>query len=552
MPRIPQQLVALVLIGALAGGCDDLPSENGVEWHCVVEAERGGLVVGGHPSDGALWICANPDVSPSDVIDQCEGDCEDKWCTYGITSSFPFITFCTDATCTWVGSAPTPSGVACEDGSDPGGPAKASLALTGQAVVSAEGESGTASGVTGLLRYSIADCGANACAIYFAELSLNVPTFDIDGYDITATIHNGINAEGVYYADTNTFEFAPGAVQIATNFTVDGDAGSTALANAQPVTGTLDPDTDFFSLAAGSFSQDDVTVDIISLTGVHTNRPPAAEILPESPVECNQTASAALVLDGSSSTDPDSNLERYEWRVDAVDVGTGALLPYELPLGSSDVELTAYDTLSAFDKTESTIEVVDTTAPALTPPPDIVAECESAAGNVLDIGEAVASDVCDDTIAVSSDAPAVYPPGQTTVTWVTDDSSGNVSQATQTVDIVDTTPPTLTLSLSPAVLAPPNHKLSTITATLTVSDICDAAPVVSLVSITSDEPDDGLGDGDAPNDVQDATLGTDDRTFSLRRERQGSGDGRVYTVTYRAIDTSGNTTEQVATVTVPK
>jgi hypothetical protein len=160
--------------------------------------------------------------------------------------------------------------------------------------------------------------------------------------------------------------------------------------------------------------------------------------------------------------------------------------------------------------------------------------------------------VCDDTIAVSSDAPAVYPPGQTTVTWVTDDSSGNVSQATQTVDIVDTTPPTLTLSLSPAVLAPPNHKLSTITATLTVSDICDVAPVVSLVSITSDEPDDGLGDGDAPNDVQDATLGTDDRTFSLRRERQGSGDGRVYTVTYRAIDTSGNTTEQVATVTVPK
>jgi hypothetical protein len=48
-------------------------------------------------------------------------------------------------------------------------------------------------------------------------------------------------------------------------------------------------------------------------------------------------------------------------------------------------------------------------------------------------------------------------------------------------------------------------------------------------------------------------LGTDDRAFALRAERgtgQGS-TGRVYTITYRATDTSGNASDATATVTVP-
>ena len=47
-------------------------------------------------------------------------------------------------------------------------------------------------------------------------------------------------------------------------------------------------------------------------------------------------------------------------------------------------------------------------------------------------------------------------------------------------------------------------------------------------------------------------FGTDDRVFELRSERQGNGDGRVYTATYQAEDDSGNTTPAEATVVVPK
>ena len=64
------------------------------------------------------------------------------------------------------------------------------------------------------------------------------------------------------------------------------------------------------------------------------------------------------------------------------------------------------------------------------------------------------------------------------------------------VAVVDTTPPKLSVSVSPARLSPPNHKLVPITATIVATDTCDASPVVRLVSITSNEADNGLGDGD--------------------------------------------------------
>ena len=49
---------------------------------------------------------------------------------------------------------------------------------------------------------------------------------------------------------------------------------------------------------------------------------------------------------------------------------------------------------------------------------------------------------------------------------------------------------------------------------------------------------------------QDAEIGANDGSFRLRSERSGTGPGRVYTVTYSAVDASKNTTTAVALVTV--
>jgi hypothetical protein len=72
-----------------------------------------------------------------------------------------------------------------------------------------------------------------------------------------------------------------------------------------------------------------------------------------------------------------------------------------------------------------------------------------------------------------------------------------------------------------------------------------------LTSITSNEPDNGLGDGDEPNDIQEADFGTPDTQFKLRSERSGTGSGRVYEVVYTVTDGSGNSTQASAEAVVP-
>jgi hypothetical protein len=121
------------------------------------------------------------------------------------------------------------------------------------------------------------------------------------------------------------------------------------------------------------------------------------------------------------------------------------------------------------------------------------------------------------------------------------------------ISVVDTTPPSLQVSLTPTVLWPANHSLIRIDATVSASDSCGGGPVqVVLSSVTSDQPDNATGDGDAPGDIQGAAFETFDRSFFLRAERAG-GDpiGRTYTVTYTATDGSGNKTARSATVHVP-
>jgi hypothetical protein len=61
-------------------------------------------------------------------------------------------------------------------------------------------------------------------------------------------------------------------------------------------------------------------------------------------------------------------------------------------------------------------------------------------------------------------------------------------------------------------------------------------------SVTSNEPQEGLGDGDTPNDWTQPVINqaTGTITLQLRAERSGSGNGRTYTITITAKDQSGN------------
>ena len=111
----------------------------------------------------------------------------------------------------------------------------------------------------------------------------------------------------------------------------------------------------------------------------------------------------------------------------------------------------------------------------------------------------------------------------------------------------DTTPPTVTVTVSPGVLWPPNHKMVLLDTKVAAVDDTDPAPIVSLVGVTVNEPDDGQGDGSTSNDVVIDEAGH----IYVRAERSGSGNGRFYTITYKAVDDSGNTGFGSVDVVVP-
>ncbi|HEX4825095.1 MAG TPA: thrombospondin type 3 repeat-containing protein [Candidatus Polarisedimenticolaceae bacterium] len=133
------------------------------------------------------------------------------------------------------------------------------------------------------------------------------------------------------------------------------------------------------------------------------------------------------------------------------------------------------------------------------------------------------------------------------------DRSGETGTDDVLVDVVDTIAPVLTVDTSPRQLWPPNHAMQAVHSTVTVHDLCDPAPRLTLDAVLSSEPDDaaGNGDGQTTDDIQGAAIGTTDLDVLLRAERAGDGPGRDYTIRYRATDASGNSATAGDVVNVP-
>ncbi len=80
-----------------------------------------------------------------------------------------------------------------------------------------------------------------------------------------------------------------------------------------------------------------------------------------------------------------------------------------------------------------------------------------------------------------------------------------------------------------------------------VSENCVEAPMCKIISVSSNEPEKGLGSGDKAPDWEI----TGDLTVNLRAERSGAGSGREYTITMECTDAVGNSSTGTVSVTVP-
>jgi len=133
--------------------------------------------------------------------------------------------------------------------------------------------------------------------------------------------------------------------------------------------------------------------------------------------------------------------------IDAVDgdrpvscsIGSGPTTPitspYTFPLGISAVLCTTSDLSGNTAEAGFNVEVVDTTDPSITAPPDVSAETTGEFTEVA-LGEPVVSDLVTPSseIIVTNDAPVGgFPLGTTIVTWTATDGAGNSATATQTV-----------------------------------------------------------------------------------------------------------------------
>lgn len=180
-------------------------------------------------------------------------------------------------------------------------------------------------------------------------------------------------------------------------------------------------------------------------------------------------------------------------------------------------------------------------------------ECTSASGTEVDDIYVVADDVAPnsmlcgggDSIEVSDPGP--YAPGIHDIIVTRVDAAGAATDlCTSELHVQDTLPPEITMSTP--MLWPPNHKFHTLVPSdcVQVEDACDADPDVVFTWASSDEPDEGLGDGNHEPDIMDLTCDS----VQLRAERSGNLDGRVYKLGIRVTDHDGNQTEGVCVVMV--
>jgi subtilisin-like proprotein convertase family protein len=156
------------------------------------------------------------------------------------------------------------------------------------------------------------------------------------------------------------------------------------------------------------------------------------------------------------------------------------------------------------------------------------------------------------TLACVPPSPSIFPVGTTTdvctATKQSPPSAGTTTTCSFPITVNDVQGPVITgAAVSPTSLWPPDHRLVPVTVSYSASDNCTApGAIVCGLSVTSNEPTNGLGDGDAAPDW----IVVDNHKVKLRAERSGTGTGRVYTVKITCTDAAGKSATQNVTVSV--
>ncbi len=245
-------------------------------------------------------------------------------------------------------------------------------------------------------------------------------------------------------------------------------------------------------------------------------------------------------LDGGSS-DPDGDL-------------LARTLSPASPFGLGDhgVSLGVSDPVGASATCQARVRVVDRTSPSIAWSAPIVVgtdpgRCSAGPNIVAPTVEDNCGATVESTRGDGENLTARFLLGTTQIDWQAKDGSGLSASCAQTVRVEDREAPTIgNLRTDRAEIWPPNHTMANVTVSYDVLDNC-VAHVCSL-SVTSNEPENGLGDGATSPDWKIV----DEHHVKLRAERSGNGSGRLYTIGVTCTDRAGLASSLSTTVNVPK
>jgi probable HAF family extracellular repeat protein len=255
----------------------------------------------------------------------------------------------------------------------------------------------------------------------------------------------------------------------------------------------------------------------------------------------------------------------------------------------SDVALGGTTTGNIQDAGEQILEITDEPSPGgvrITTDPSVGSEADFADIRICGGAAALTLDAGDIGVATCTSAKVQVEAGPIDVTFTGDDgttatasipaantvtfdpatltlSAGNDNPDDITVTVdgeeytlspggalsLDMEAPVIDMAIDPDQLWPPNHKLVKVAEGIAASD--NVGVVDFTVTVESDEPVNGTGDGDTEPDWE--VVLNSDGTYDVwvRAERAGNGDGRVYTIIATATDAAGNQGQSSGTVTVP-
>ena len=270
----------------------------------------------------------------------------------------------------------------------------------------------------------------------------------------------------------------------------------------------------------------------IARLGARNSAPTLTCPSPGQTFECDSSTTddnepGALAELEATVTDTDGDALTVTWKVggvveqvtSGVTSGTVVTFSHSYPLGASTVEVSVNDG-TVTESCSTVVTVVDTTLPALTCQPPVSATTDP--GDCVATGVSLlppsVSDTCE-VASLSNDAPAIFPLGETIVTWTIIDVAGNQATCEQLVTVSDDEAPSFT--------CPPDIEVGHDPGSTIASSV--------ILGLPSDVSDNCDPDGDT---VQIEALEPSD--YELGEN----------TVTWVATDSAGNVTTCDQTVTV--